>query len=535
MYARVSSDEQFEKGNSIPDQLERCVTYTSHIGGEVVESITDDVSGTLIDRPGLHRVREILRAHRADGIVVFRSDRLTRELGHFLILRDEFRQLGSEIHFVNHGKVEDTPEGKMFGNIEATFNDYWRQKLIEDTSRGRNQKAKNGKFVGVGSAPYGLQYDPRSDTISLNKDEAWVVEIIFRWYVIGDESGKRLTMRRIAIRLSQDKVPTPKYYGKRLRQDGVWNVTCISTILQNETYCGVWHWNKTVRGTTTGRTGQVHHIQQRQPRDQWIGVTVPPIIDRATYDKAQLIRKSNIDQSPRNTKNFYLLRLMITCNRCNRHFFGYTSHTRLKGGIRKAYRYYHCATNHANMGPLENMCPSPNLKAEYIEGLVWNNINAILTDDALFEQGIAEAIRIQGSQQQPVHDRILIIDKLLGQADEELMSLTAAIRAVKVGSRAHAKLTADVTQLDLEFERLGAERTDLQAKLNHTISTEQIEAVRDARRKAKVGLQNPTEDDKRRTLEGILAQVTVGYDNVAGKDVITLSCTLSPKPILLVG
>ncbi len=142
VYARVSTDEQMEKGFSIPSQLEACVAYADRNKMTVVEKITEDYSGAKLDRPGLSQARDMIAQGEVDAIVVFASDRLTRNLAHSLILRDEFYKAHIEIHYVSRGKLENNPEDRMTENIQGVFNEYWREKIREGSIRGRNQARK---------------------------------------------------------------------------------------------------------------------------------------------------------------------------------------------------------------------------------------------------------------------------------------------------------------------------------------------------------------------------------------------------------
>lgn len=124
IYARVSTDEQSEHGYSLPSQIEACIAYADRNAMIVVEKITDDYSGAKLDRPGLSQVRDMIAKDEVDAIIVFASDRLTRNLAHSLILREEFFRAHVEIHYVSRGKLEDNPEDRMTENIQGVFNEY---------------------------------------------------------------------------------------------------------------------------------------------------------------------------------------------------------------------------------------------------------------------------------------------------------------------------------------------------------------------------------------------------------------------------
>ena len=64
IYARVSTEDQ-GKGFSIPTQLDACQQLATREGylipeGHVVRD--EGISGTTLDRPGLHHLRELIQA-----------------------------------------------------------------------------------------------------------------------------------------------------------------------------------------------------------------------------------------------------------------------------------------------------------------------------------------------------------------------------------------------------------------------------------------------------------------------------------------
>src|SRR5215207_8442896 len=60
LYARVSTDEQAEKGYSISDQLRSLREHAARDGYNVVDAIVDDgYSGADLNRPGLRRIMEL--------------------------------------------------------------------------------------------------------------------------------------------------------------------------------------------------------------------------------------------------------------------------------------------------------------------------------------------------------------------------------------------------------------------------------------------------------------------------------------------
>jgi len=133
----------------------------------------------------------------------------------------------------------------MTENIEGVFNEYWREKIIESSRRGKDGKARSGKVVGAGYTPYGYAY--ADGHLTIVESEAAVVRQIYQWYLVGDDNRRPMGIFAIAEKLSAMGLPTPgeKLNRPRKRQRGMWGRNAVYYIVTNETYCGTWRWART--------------------------------------------------------------------------------------------------------------------------------------------------------------------------------------------------------------------------------------------------------------------------------------------------
>ena len=82
IYARVSTDDQDgEDRTSLDEQMLACATFAESKGWEVVNTFSDVESGTSRKRPGFKALQGAAVSGEIDMIVVWKSDRLFRELG----------------------------------------------------------------------------------------------------------------------------------------------------------------------------------------------------------------------------------------------------------------------------------------------------------------------------------------------------------------------------------------------------------------------------------------------------------------------
>src|SRR5437870_9636240 len=154
IYTRVSSEEQTEK-YGVAAQRDALRGLACRRGYTVVAEASDEgISGTIADRPGLVRVRELLRSGTADGVLVYDLSRLARETVLALTLLAELHAFG-KVEFLARPS-EDTPDGKMLNTIEAAFAERERSKIIERTKAGRLAKMRRG-LVPCGPYPFGYR------------------------------------------------------------------------------------------------------------------------------------------------------------------------------------------------------------------------------------------------------------------------------------------------------------------------------------------------------------------------------------------
>jgi site-specific DNA recombinase len=118
VYSRVSTDAQERDGTSLDTQERACEEYAQAKGWAVVECIKDTASGYSLDRPGIARVRQLLRQGAVDIVVAYAVDRLSRNQNQTGVLFDEVEQAGATLEFVTE-KFEDTVIGRFILTARA--------------------------------------------------------------------------------------------------------------------------------------------------------------------------------------------------------------------------------------------------------------------------------------------------------------------------------------------------------------------------------------------------------------------------------
>lgn len=384
-YRRVSTDEQADKGFSLPTQLSEIELYATKNGVELVADFVDDFSGSVLERPGLTAARACLKAGRADLIIALDSDRLTREPIHYMLLREEFSQYGVELHYAKRGRVDLNDFGQMLvEDFYGRFAHEWKRKIIEATTRGRRGKAKQGHVIVHGRPPYGYRR-VETDGVSMlipDEHESRVVQEVYRLYVVKD-----IGYPSIVRHLSKAKTPTRADTHKGLpcnkkRGQGEWSVATIQRILSREVYMGKWYYSK-ISGDP-------------------IEIDVPAIVPIDLWEAAQQKRKSNRG-GRLNKKYDWLLSGRCICGNCGSPATTQATPWRSKNA-RGVTRYYRCwATRKEKVGVV---CDAPTFRCEQVEDAVWGWIRGLLLDDGSLEAGLAEYQQFKAQDAQPIKEEI---------------------------------------------------------------------------------------------------------------------------------
>ena len=138
LYYRVSGDEQKKRGYSLPDQRDTLRAWASENGYEVVEEVEDaGYSGAYLERPGLDRVRGLVRGGAADAVVVLFRDRIARGV-YAQLLAEEFRQHGARLVALN-SSGDDSPDAELGDNILDVIAAWERKKIAERMNRGKRR------------------------------------------------------------------------------------------------------------------------------------------------------------------------------------------------------------------------------------------------------------------------------------------------------------------------------------------------------------------------------------------------------------
>jgi site-specific DNA recombinase len=388
IYARVSTDLQREN-YSIPSQIRDILNYAkthsfSLVGDHYVDPDTgkdapkrkgaiaayvDDYTSTELSRPGLDAALSFLESTGFDILLVHAIDRLARDPYYRQTIEREFKERGARVEYVL-GNYDETPEGEVRKDLDATFAKWENAKRVERSNRGKKRKAEMGKFVS-GKVAYGYRIDPdKFGGMSICESEAEIVRMIFNWFV-----ENKLSLKQISKELK--KLGIKSYHGH-----DSWAISSIHRLLSNTTYVGYFYYNKHKR---KGKK------LVKRDKSEWIKIECPPIVSTDMLKAAQEILKSNKEYMRKLPRRFYLLSGMIICAECKKAYVSQTTRAgrkRLKND-RQAYRH---RKSHGH-------CLNKWISARKLEPLVWNKVANILLAPKSLREGYEQTIEQEQQKQ----------------------------------------------------------------------------------------------------------------------------------------
>jgi site-specific DNA recombinase len=295
------------------------------------------------------------------------------------VLLEEFRRAGCDVLFMQH-PISDDPNDQLLLQIQGAVAEYERAALGERFRRGKLQKAHDGRYLN-GRAPYGYRYVPRRDEapsyLLVDEGEAEMVRSLYGWL-----TDERMTVRQIVKRLNASP------YRPRSGRPA-WRPAVVHHILADPIYAGTAYANRyryvpaakprRAAAQRSPRTGAAT-CRRLKPREQWIAIPVPALVDAETWDRAQAQLARNAALSFRhNAKHDYLLRCLLTCEVCGLAMHGITRPATTHLPPRQ---YYACQGKHYVGAARTSICPSRTIEAKTIERAVWEHIAGLLGEPA---------------------------------------------------------------------------------------------------------------------------------------------------------
>ena len=356
IYIRVSTHWQIDK-DSLKVQRRELIAYVEMVLGIADYVIFEDpgYSAKNTDRPDYQAMMDRIRTGEFTHLVVWKIDRISRNLLDFAAMYDELKKLG--VTFVSKNEQFDTSNaiGEAMLKIILVFAELERQMTSERVTAVMLSRANNGQWNG-GKVPYGYLWDKESRTFSIVDYEAKAVQKMAELY------EQYQSLLYVAKYLNDAGIPTKS--GK------AWTPSTVRIILTNPWYIGHYIYN-----VHSGGKGV-----EKRSEDEWITVEDhhPPILDERLFYRIKfLLQRNKRGGVPAGQtyvrKNIHIFGGLLRCAQCGSPMISNMDRRRANG-IRPSI--YACGSRRRKQTSCTNKYVSDMVLGPFVLNYVANLIRA---------------------------------------------------------------------------------------------------------------------------------------------------------------
>lgn len=293
LYARKSSEDKGRQILSLESQISTMRKIAVDLGLNIVKVFTESKSAKKPDnRPQFSEMLKMLEQGKADGIICWKLDRLSRnpvDSGKIQWLSQQ--EIIKDIQTSERRYLPD--DNALIFNVESGMANQYIRDLSRNVKRGMKTKLEKGDYPNY--AKIGYVNDKINKKILLDKERFRYIKRAFELYATGSHS-----LKEVSDILYNE--------GFRSRGGNKYHKSKIEKILKDTFYYGVMY--------VHGKYYSGNH---------------EPIISKEFFDKVQAIFNGN--NRSRYQKHFYPLRGFMTCNKCG---------CLLTAMEKKGFVYYYC-------------------------------------------------------------------------------------------------------------------------------------------------------------------------------------------------
>ena len=302
LYVRVSTGYQVDK-DSLPFQKKELKAYCKHVLHLDNIEIFEDAgkSGKNTNRPGFERMMKKVRAGLVSHVIVYKIDRISRNLVDFSLMYDDFKY--NRVTFISLNEQFDTSSaiGEAVLKIILVFAELERKLTSERVKDIMIGRAQNGLWNGA-RVPYAWDWDEETKFPKHSEVEAVFGRLMYDMY---EETRSSCKVRDY---LNKNDIPT--------KRGGEWTSKTVADFIRNPMNKGDYRYN--YRESARGR---------KKPDEEVIYIegVFPPLVDPAQWDRCNAIMDKNA-AAKRNEgfshkkKHTHIFAGLLVCSDCGSYF-----------------------------------------------------------------------------------------------------------------------------------------------------------------------------------------------------------------------
>lgn len=468
------------KGESIGNQVELCKAYICGHYGEAALDYTviyedEGFSGGDLNRPDFKKMMDDAKRHRFHAIVVYRLDRISRNISDFAGLIEELARL--DIAFVSIKEQFDTgtPMGRAMMYIASVFSQLERETIAERIRDNMHELAKTGRWLG-GTTPTGYASEEvrsihidgkfrKACRLKLIPEEAEVIKTIYDLYMETDSQ----TITEAELIKRGLKTKNNKYFTR----------FSIKSILQNPVYMiadedaynyfvrvksdlfsdreafdgvhGIMAYNRTCQ--EKGRTTKF-----LSPEEWIVAVGLHPgiIPGKVWADVQESLERNKNKSYHRPRSNEALLTGLLYCT-CGSRMYPKLSQRKTPDG-KQVYTYV-CKMKERSR---RTVCNSKNVNGNIMDMAVIQEIKLLTEDREAFIMQLKKNRKIHTGERMDCRERLTVLRKEKKDAEKKMEGLVDALAELE-DSAAKAHVVKRMEQLNQEWVEMKTHICELES------------------------------------------------------------------------
>ena len=521
------------KGESIGNQIELCRKHIAlqygqeYLDGERILVFEDEgFSGGNTNRPAFKKMMLSAEKREFKAIVVYRLDRISRNIGDFSNLIRKLSAL--DISFVSISEQFDTvsPMGRAMMYISSVFAQLERETIAERIRDNMHELAKTGRWLG-GNTPTGYESEAVK-TVTLDgkqrslyqlrlvESEAETVKQIFSLFRTCRSLTKvesELTRQHIRTKRGN---PYTRFALKGILQNPVYMIADAEAYRyfcsrQANLYSAEDEFDGKSGMMVYNRTDQIKGRSVKlRPQEEWI-VSVGKhegLVTGQDWVAVQEELERNRDKSYRKPrKNEALLTGLIYC-RCGSRMYPKLSKQELEDG-RMAFSYV-CKEKDVSRG--EN-CKIRNVSGNLLDDAVIGEIKRLSEDKARFARQMERNKKVFLDHQDDFGDKVKEMRFSAAEAEKMMNSLLDSLAGAKSAS-VRKRLMQKIHELDGEIQGKKEKLRELEGIVTRQeLSREEFDILRDTVASFAAMVDQMSVEQKREAIRTLVRKVIWDGEN----------------------
>ena len=306
IYTRVSTDDQADRGFSLPYQKEVLERYCNLKNLNIIKHFQDDYSAKTFDRPEWTKLMSYCKANRknVDQILFTKWDRFSRNAGEAYQVIDSLRRLGIKVNSIEQPLDFDQPDNKIMLAIYLAVPEVENDKISIRVTEGSRRANKEGCWTSTAPIGYKNQRTEDGKASLTPSDKAELIREAFE--IIAQTKKPVDEVRRIMLKKGL-KISRSRFH----------------MVVRNPVYIG----KIKVPAYKTEDEMVVEGLHEAIVSEKLFNKVQDILTGRKRITKKWSVKDENLP-----------LRGHIECSRCGKPLTGSASTGRLGG----KYYYYHC-------------------------------------------------------------------------------------------------------------------------------------------------------------------------------------------------